>query len=60
MIMISFPERNSSNFSNSDSGMDIPMCAVVNCPGSVATMAGCEATGSDTGEGGMIIVSGQS
>ena len=39
--------------------MDLPMCAVVNCPGSVATMAGCEATGSDTGEGGMIIVSGQ-
>lgn len=39
--------------------MDIPMCAVVSCPGSVATMAGCKATGSDTGEGGTIIVSSQ-
>ena len=39
--------------------VDIPMCAIVSCPGSVATMAGCEATGSDTGEGGMLIVSGQ-
>jgi len=37
--------------------VDIPICAVVSCPGSVATMAGCER--SDTGEGGMIIVSGQ-
>jgi len=39
--------------------IEIPMCAIVSCPGSVATMAGCEATGSKTGEGEMIIVSGQ-
>ena len=39
--------------------IEIPMCAIVSCLGSVATMAGCEATGSKTGEGEMIIVSGQ-